>query len=75
MTRIGKFNGMVALIRVVTAPYGSETQMRRDAHLHGERVDDYAGLTEPETQLEQKILGDCCHSCKSVECAGPMDCN
>ena len=75
MTRIGKLNGMVALARIVTAPYGSETQMRLSAHLNGERPDEYEGLSEPETQMEQKILGDCCHSCKSVECAGPMDCN
>jgi len=75
MTRIGKLNGMVALARIVTAPYGSETQKRRDAHLHGERPDAYAGLTEPETQVEQKILGDCCPACYGIECAGPSDCN
>lgn len=75
MTFIGKLNGIKALAMVVTAEYGTETQMRRDAHLHGERADDYAGLSEPETQMEQKILGDCCPACHGTECAGPSDCN
>ena len=75
MTKIGILNGMAALARVVLAPYGSETQKRRDVALYGERADDYEGLTEPETQMEQKILGDCCSSCKSSECPDPHYCN